>query len=110
MTKEEFVERHGEEAWQKLVQPMMEGRSDNALGKFNGNSLADDFIGRICTFVNTVGWPRPKVRGLTEARTYFSSVCGDEAWIDFYETAKMLYFKPKGVYVPPRVPAEVIPF
>jgi len=110
MTKEEFVELHGEEVWRELVRPMQEGREVLALGRGHGNCLADDFIGRICAFVNTVGWPQPKDRDLAEAWTYSSSICGDEAWTDFYESAKLLYFKTKGVYVPPRVLAGVIPF
>lgn len=110
MTKEEFVERHGEEAWEELVKPMQIGREPFAPGKGSGNNLADDFINRICTFVNTVGWPRPKVQNLVEAQVYFSSVCGEEAWTAFYQAAKMLYLKSEGVYVPPRVSAGVIPF
>lgn len=110
MTKEEFVERHGEEAWEELVRPLQQGCEPLAPGKGQGTSLADDFIGRICTFVNTVGWPRPKVRNLKEARVHFCSVCGEDAWEAFYENARILYFKSKGMHLRPPVSAGQFSF
>lgn len=113
MTKDEFVELHGEDVWKELVEPIQKTNGDELqrVRKNNANALAHhDSAMQLCFLLNAMTFTKPPIQNLIEARVLVTEQFGPDVWINLFESVRTIFLKSKGVYLPPPVAPGQIPF